>query len=458
MNRDRQGSTERPDIDAHWRPNKGPQEQFFRSDVHEVLYGGEAGGGKSAALTALPLRWCHLPGFLSLTLRRTFPQTRDLKSKSKDLYRRVFPGLRPIKSEGFTWTFPSGAEAVYGHCQNEDSYEIYDGLEINLLNFDELTHFTWEQYTRISARVRTSRPGYPTLIRATSNPGGEGHEWVFERWGPWLNPEHPHRVAPGEVLWVRTEEDGTETFHEEQVPGSLSRTFIPAGRHDNPHLDATTYEAQLNTLDPVRKAQLKEGNWLVRPAAGLFFRREWVEIIPPEVLPDGIRWVRYWDLAATAKSTADWTVGVKIGKLGSTIYVEDVIRVQENPGVIKRLIRSTAELDGHACSIGIPQDPGQAGKSQVTDLVQYLEGFTVLSETESGDKGTRFGPFSSQAEHGNVRLVRGDWNKAYINELEAFPSKGVPDDQVDATSGGYKRLTSGAANFLDAMAAFEARQ
>jgi len=467
LDRERQGSTE-----AVWKPNEGPQADFYESDCREILYGGAAGGGKSSALTALPLKWAHLPGFLSLTLRRTYKQGKQLRKYSRGLYTAAFPGLKPIKSEGYLWPFPSGAEASYGHCQNEDDHENYDGWEINLLCFDELTHFTKTQYDYICARVRTSDPRLPKLIRATTNPGGPGHQWVFEHWGAWLNPEFQADgletrrrqngeklppARPGEVLWIR-KVDGKETYHREQVEGSLSRTFIPASIDDNPYIDED-YRLGLENLDQVRRKQLRDGNWLIRPAAGLYFKREWVEVI--DEAPAGVRWIRNWDLAASEPSEEypdpDWPAGVKIGKQGGFTIIGDVVRRQYSPGKVESLIVSTAKADGFEVSVGFPQDPGQAGKSQVDQYIEALEGFTVLAETESGDKVTRFGPFSTQAEHGKVKVVRGPWNDAYFAELEAFPTKGVHDDQADGTSGGHRRLTSGAANFLDAMFEFDAR-
>lgn len=466
---------EPPKLSDFWQPNPGPQAEFFHSECHEVLYGGEAGGGKSAALTALPLKWAHIDGFSAITIRREYKQTKQLRKYSRQLYRKVYPGLEPVKSEGYTWHFPSGAEASYGHCEHEDDHQKYDGEEIQLLCLDELTHFTRTQYLALSARVRTSDPRCPTYIRCTTNPGGPGHDWVFARWGAWLDPkfeapgleprfapdgERLPPAKPGEVFHICTLEDGSETYHREEVPGSLSRTFIPAGTRDNPYI-SDAYRLQLNQLDPVRRAQLRDGDWLIKPAAGLYFKRGWVEFVDRDKLPAGIRWLRNWDLAATApkpgESEPDWTVGVLIGILGTDIYIADVIRVQDNPGKIEKLIKATAELDGKSVPIGLPQDPGQAGKSQVDQYVKALAGYTVLAETESGDKATRFGPFSTQAEHGNVKIVRGPWNATYISELEAFPTKGVKDDQVDGTSGGYRRLTSGAGRFLAAMKASAAR-
>lgn len=465
LDRERQGSTEKPDLSAYWTPNKGPQEQFFDSDCREILYGGQAGGGKSAALTALPLKWCHHPGFLGLTLRRTYPQGKQLRNYSRKLYRQVFPGLKPIKSEGYLWSFPSGAEATYGHCKDEDSHENYDGWEINLLCFDELTHFTEEQYKYLCARVRSSDPKLPKYIRATSNPGGPGHDWVFKHWGAWLDPDfeaeglEPRKdengrklppAKPGEVLWIRTRDD-VSTYHREPVEGGLSRTFIPASLDDNPYIEPE-YRDGLESLDAVRRAQLKDGDWLVRPAAGLYFNRLWCEIV--DHVPEGATYVRYWDLAATQpekdtskKKEPDWTVGILMARLGTIYYIVDVIRGQWSPGEVRKRIKATAQLDGKLVAVRVPQDPGQAGKDQALQYKAELAGWNISSRIETGDKVQRFGPFSSQAEtgkeraeDGKVKILRAPWYETYVWELEAFPTPGVKKDQVDATSGGFQML------------------
>ena len=131
----------------------------------------------------------------------------------------------------------------------------------------------------------------------------------------------------------------------------------------------------------------------------------------------------------------DWTVGVKLGRdQDGGYWLLDVVRARANPGDVERLLLSTATQDGNRVRVGFGQDPGQAGKSQALPLVRSLSAFTVSPAPESGDKLMRFGPFSSRCRAGNVKILRGAWNKELFRVLEGFPDL-AHDDEVDACSG-----------------------
>lgn len=152
-----------------------------------------------------------------------------------------------------------------------------------------------------------------------------------------------------------------------------------------------------------------------------------------DVAPINAVRVRGWDKAAT-EGDGDYTAGVKIAKAPDGIfYIEDVVREQMGTARRDAVIRQTAALDGTAVKIVGEQEPGSGGKESAESFVRMLAGFTVETEKVSGSKELRADPFSSQINAGNVRIVKGDWNKAFIEELRKFP-KGKHDDQVDAAS------------------------
>jgi predicted phage terminase large subunit-like protein len=158
--------------------------------------------------------------------------------------------------------------------------------------------------------------------------------------------------------------------------------------------------------------------------------------------PAGLKLCRAWDFGATEDS-GDYTAGVMMGKSPDGFwYVTDVVRGQWGAETVIKNLKQTATLDPRSASIRIPQDPGQAGKAQVGQLTRLLAGHNVKSEPISGDKETRAFGFSAQVNAGNVRLVKGAWNKSFIEELRAFP-QGTFDDQVDASADAFNELSDG---------------
>lgn len=173
------------------------------------------------------------------------------------------------------------------------------------------------------------------------------------------------------------------------------------------------------------------------PREGNMFKRAWFEIVPAAPVElDPI--CRYWDKAATA-GDGDYTAGVKIGWRDGLYYVLDVVRGQWSAGERERNMRQTAELDGQRVQVEVEQEPGSGGKDSAGASVRNLAGFTVHAEPVTGDKVVRAQPFAAQAEAGNVKIVRGEWNASYLDELSAFPAGGH-DDQADASSGAFNKI------------------
>lgn len=175
------------------------------------------------------------------------------------------------------------------------------------------------------------------------------------------------------------------------------------------------------------------------PRGGGMFHKDWFEIV--DALPAGLRTtVRGWDLAGTDSLKAAYTAGVKMSRAkDGFFYIEDVVRIQASAGKVERLMKNVASRDGQQVRISGPQDPGQAGKAQASYLTRQLAGYNVKFTVETGDKETRALPMASQAEAGNIRILRGLWNEDYLDELCTFPFSKFKD-QVDASSRAFAEL------------------
>src|SRR5690606_22832080 len=184
------------------------------------------------------------------------------------------------------------------------------------------------------------------------------------------------------------------------------------------------------------------GQFQQRPAprSGGMFQRGDFEIV--DAVPAGARRCRAWDFAATvpkAGKQPDWTVGLRMAYVGGIFYVEDVRRDRWSPGDVEKNLRATASQDGTGVRIRIPEDPGAAGKADAATKIKLLAGYDVSVVRPTGDKATRAKPASAQAEAGNVKLVRGPWNEAFLDEVCSFPN-GQHDDQVDAFADALNEL------------------
>lgn len=169
--------------------------------------------------------------------------------------------------------------------------------------------------------------------------------------------------------------------------------------------------------------------------------------------PIFVKLVRAWDLAAT-KGAGDYTVGVLVGITAEgDIWVLDVLRGQWDPAERDRRIRDTAERDGPLVMIHYPQDPGQAGKSQVAAIARLLHGFSYKSQLHSGPKEVRAGPASSGVNSGLVHVLRRPWTGDFVEELRSFPA-GRHDDQVDAFADAYVELARHQASWDDVLHIF----
>lgn len=442
-------------------PHAGPQRMFVESTADIAIYGGQAGGGKSWGLLFSVLAHIENPHFGAVIFRRTSPQITNeggLWDESHELY----PHYEGKPRHTLDWRFPSQANIGFRHLQYETDKLAWQGSQITMLGFDELTHFTESQFFYLLSRNR-STCGVKPYVRATTNPtpaddpiGG----WVNRLVSWWIDqktglaiPERSGAVRwfirrQGELIWADTRHElikdyGNPDLHEQderQPAQPKSLTFIHARLSDNPTLTRLDpgYRANLLALPDVERQQLAEGNWNAKVRAGLFFKVGKIEIV--DALPSNLRYCRAWDLAAT-EGAGDWTVGAKLGVTATGVfYIADIQRGQWESSYRDQVIRQTAQLDD-PCQICIPQDPAAAGKSEARRLVTMLAGFAVKPVVVSGDKVMRARGLASQTNIGNVKLLAGNWNHGLLQRMDAFPTKGVPDDEIDALADAFYELS-----------------
>jgi len=403
-----------------------------------------------------PLRSVKNPGFGAVIFRRTLKQIRNtggMWDEATTMYPLL--GGVPRVSE-FQWRFPSRATIQFAHMQNEDDRFSWDGAQIPLIGFDQLESFGWKSWTYMLSRNR-STCGVRPYMRATCNPHPDHFLRSFMSW--WIGEDgFPIEERSGiiryfvlqddVVHWGSSREELIARVGEKERP--LSFTFIRARLKDNPALMEKDpgYESRLMAMPRIDRLRLLGGNWDVRETAGEFFRREWFPIV--EAAPARLQMVRYWDRAATeikaGESTrkASWTVGMSVGRSDQgEFFVMDVNRFQSTPLKVRQTILNCAISDGPRSCSWLEQDPGQAGKSEVEDVVRYLAGHNVRVNLVRERKGIRAKPASSQAEQGNIKIVRGRWTEDLLNELENFDgSDSCVSDQTDCLSGAVHVLTN----------------
>lgn len=449
------------------------QEQFLSSVADIAIFGGGAYGGKTFALLMDPLRWKALPGISATFFRRTMKQADNpggLWDESCALY-------APFGCTSFVGPhehrFTGGMTVTLAGMELETDRFNWDGAQIPVICWDQLEHFEAIQFWYMLSRNRDPSGRVRPYMRATCNPDPDS--WVAEFIAWWIDPATGYAIPEraGVLRWfVRLSNDSLAwgDSREELMARGLGDPALPLGHPEQPWMSATfiystiydnpigmerdpTYLVKLKSEARVERERLLGdpqlgGNWKIRAAAGLMFRREWCRALPAE--PAGLeRVVRGWDLAGTLKTDANdpsWTFGVKLGRYeranplaAARFVILDARCGRLAPSGVRGMVKGTAAADGSEVRVSLPQDPGQAGKDQVAEFVGMLAGYDVRTSPETGDKVTRFNPFSAQAEVGNVDYVAGSWNDEFFRQLEGFPDA-RHDDGPDAVSRAFREL------------------
>ena len=293
------------DSEIVFKPNEGPQEEFLSAGERDVLYGGAAGGGKSFALLADPLRFCHNANHRGLLLRRTLDELTELIDKSRQLYTKAFPGAKFRESKS-TWVFPSGATIWFTYLDKDKDVTRFQGQAFNWIGIDEITQYpTAYVWDYLRSRLRTTDPELQQhlYMRCTANPGGVGGWWVKKMYIDGT-PEN----KPFPAFDIETRRDFVwPPGHEKAGQPLFYRKFVPARLTDNPHLMADgQYEAMLRSLPDVERKRLLEGDWDVAEGAAFpeFSRAK--HVVESFELPTNWPRIRMADYGYAAPSCVLW--------------------------------------------------------------------------------------------------------------------------------------------------------
>lgn len=305
--------------------------------------------------------------------------------------------------------------------------------QVDIREGEKIIHFSSGGFTQMKTADN------PTSLR------GEGLDLIIideaahvanwdEVWQQALRPALSDRQ--GKAIMISTPKGYNhfyELYQEAEMHDDWDRWHFPSW--SNPFLQPVEIDAARQQL-PALVFRQEYGAEFVQ-LAGAMFKREFFHVT--DTLPPCSNWVRFYDLAASTKTSADFTVGAKVGLADGNLLIADIARGRwEWPDAIK-VIRETALIDGPDVSVGIEDVGVQRGLYQMLMREPRLVGIPIRPIQVTTDKITRANPWLSRAEQGKVLLQRASWNAAFLDEVCAFPET-AHDDIVDSVSGATQML------------------
>jgi hypothetical protein len=281
-----------------WQAQQGSQEAFLASTtIFEVLYHGSRGGGKTDCLL---MSFCMHVGrgfgasWKGILFRQSFPQLTDVISKTKKWIPLIWPDAK-YNASNHTWTWPTGEQLLLRQFNKEDDYWNYHGHEYPWIGWEELCNWPSDAgYKRMMSCCRSSTPGMPRMVRATTNPYGSGHNWVKRRFAP-----HTHNMR---VRRDMIDEEGRLEPPRLTIASRLEENKILLS--SDPDYIARIAAAAKNQAE--RKAWL-DGDWNI--VAGGMFDDVWdpnFNVIPPFIIPNNWRMRRSFDWGASKPFSVGW--------------------------------------------------------------------------------------------------------------------------------------------------------
>lgn len=388
---------ESPPVGAHPK-----QIEFIESPKRWCGYIGGRGSGKSYASILKALREAGGPN-APCTGALVAPTYTMLQDGLLKLFWKIVPdGMVKEFSKGrMVATLGNGSEIFF---RSGDDPDRMRGLNLSWFGLDEACYMDGAIWPISTATLREG--GRAGKAWVTTTP--KGYDWVYKVFVSNATDDHLMvQSHTNDNIFLAKEfrqdvirEHGAGWFAQQEISGA----FVEAGGGIN-----------------VSNVEVLDSRPIIR------------------------EWVRYWDTAATRRD-GDYTVGLLMGKLrDGSFVIADVIRGQWSTSEVEALLLATAEQDGQTVRIRIEQEPGASGKQIIDVFKNLLYRFDVDGNRVSGAKAQRIAPFAAQVEAGNVAIVRGGWNEAFLEECQTYApgersSRKRKDDQLDAASGAFMEL------------------
>jgi predicted phage terminase large subunit-like protein len=384
----------------HIQAHRAQLDFMNERSVPFVGFVGGRGSGKSTALAMRLLKWsvaepgpygCYAPTFplLSDTIQKTFLEL-------------ARPFIKEFNQSKNIIYMKGGSDII---CRSLDDPEHARGPNLRGAVWDEMSLCKQEAFDILIACLRWR--GEKGWLSSGFTPRGLNH------WSA--------------VLFNDPSRPDVKCFHST----TMDNPFTPEGFAETLRRQYTKAFA----------AQEIEGGFV--SLGGALMRREWFKIV--EAIPPLRSVIRYWDMAATlsnGNNDPDWTAGAKLGRtVDGRWIVLDMRHARLSPAGNEMLVQHTASEDGKQVKIGMEEEGGASGKSLIDHYRRaILVGYNFHSMRPTGDKVVRAMPLAAAAEAGNVMVLKGDWNKDFLDECESFSADCPHDDQVDAASGAVNML------------------
>jgi predicted phage terminase large subunit-like protein len=367
--------------------------RFWNNSAPFRLFVGGAGSGKTRAAVLEILR---MPGgSTGMVVSPTFRMLHDSTLATFLELTRAGGVLRQFNKTDMTAELVNGTKILFRSADEPDRLR---GVNLGWFVLDEGALCSRETWLILLARLREA-PGRAWICTTP-----RGFDWLYETFAKTESPDY---------AMIRS--------------STRENVFLPASFVDRLESQYTHQWQQ----------QEIEGEFC--ELEGTLFKRQWFQIV--EHAPEGLSWHRYWDLAASIKTQADFSASacVALDKDSGDVFIRDVIKMKEEWPVVRKTIITTALAEPHV-QLGI--ESAMHGLAAVQELLRLPElvNVSLKSIRVDKDKVSRALPIASRAEQGKVKLLRGSWISDFIDEATAFPN-GSHDDQIDAVSGAFQMIS-----------------